>query len=224
MLRNCRLMAQIAFLGVLAVLAFPVEGSAFRGMTVVLTPGGPSPAVLTLPAGMYPIWFNQDRVTHTVVFDSGLCSVQIAPGEAAGCPDGWRDVVGQYPYTVDGTIQASIVVVPEGRTVTLTARAHAIAPGTKLRLHGELDVPILSPPAPPVPQPVIVLARHDRYHTFRRFRVVKATTHGWHLNWELRVRPRSRTIYIAEADSQPPGGQYWVRAWSKSFRVAPTRR
>jgi hypothetical protein len=225
MLRSCRLTAQIALLGVLAVLAFPADGSALRGVLIVLTPTGPSPSTLTLPAGLYPIWANRDQIPHTVVFANGLCSFQVAPGDVAACPDGWPDNprLGEYPYTVDGTLAASIDVVPEGRSITLTANAHRIAPGTKLRLHGELDVPILSPPAPPAPQPVIVLARHDRYHPFRRFRVVTATAHGWHLNWQLRVRPRTRTIYIAEADSQPAGGQYWDRAWSKSFRVAPAR-
>jgi hypothetical protein len=94
-----------------------------------------------------------------------------------------------------------------------------------LRLHGELGIPILSPPGPPARQPVIVLARHDRYHPFRRIRVVTATAHGWHLNWQLAVRPRTRTSYIVEANSQPEGGGlYWQRAWSRPFTVVPASR
>jgi len=224
MLRRCRLTAQIVLLGILAMIAFPADGSALRAVFIALTPAGPSPAILTLPAGMYPVWLNRDTVPHSVVFANGLCSFQVAPGGYGECSSDFVGLAGHFAYTVDGTFAASVDVVPEGRSVTLTAKTHTIAPGAKLRLHGELDVPILSPPAPPAPQPVIVLARHDRYHPFRRFRVVTATTHGWHLSWQLRVRPRSRTIYIAEADSQPAGGQYWVRAWSKPFRVAPARR
>jgi hypothetical protein len=224
MLRSCRLIAQTALLGTLVMLAFPADGSALRAMFIALTPAGPSPSALTLPAGMYPVWLNQDTVSHTVVFANGLCSFQVEPGGYGECSNGPSEFAGHFGYTVDGTFAASIDVVPEGRAVTLTANAHTIAPGTKLRLHGELDVAILSPPAPPAPQPVIVLARHDRYHPFHRFRVVRATTYGWHLNWQLHVRPRTRTIYIAEADSQPAGGQYWDRAWSKPFRVVPANR
>ncbi|MFL5941786.1 MAG: hypothetical protein ACJ75L_00805 [Gaiellaceae bacterium] len=225
MVRRWRLTAQVALVGVLAVLAFPADGSALRAVYIALTPNGPSPSVLTLPAGLYPVWLNQDTVAHTVVFADGRCSFQVAPGGYGQCTGGFSQFAGQFAYTVDGSTQARIDVVPEGRAVTLTARTHRIAPGATLRLHGELDVPILSPPGPPAPQPVVVLARHDRHHPFHRIRVVRATTHGWHLNWQLGVRPRARTIYIVEANSQPAGGgQYWQRAWSRPFTVVPARR
>jgi hypothetical protein len=225
MVRRGRLIVQVALLSVLAVLAFPADGSALRAVLIVLTPAGPSPSVLTLPAGLYPFWLNQDSVLHTVVFANGTCSFTLAPGDSGGCPNGFSQFAGQFAYTVDGSTQASIDVVPEGRAVTLTARSHRIGPGAKLRLHGRLDIPILSPPVPPGPQPVVVLARHDRYHAFRPIRVVTATTHGWHLNWQLAVRPWARTIYIVEANSQPEGGGlYWQRAWSRPFTVAPGRR
>ena len=225
MVRRWRLTAQVALVGVLVVLAFPADGSALRAVFIALTPTGPSPSVLTLPAGLYPVWLNQDTVAHTVVFADGRCSFQVAPGGYGQCTNGFSQFAGQFAYTVDGSTQARIDVVPEGRAVTLTARTHRIAAGAKLRLHGELDVPILSPPAPPAPQPVVVLARHDRDHPFHRIRVVSARTHGWHLNWQLAVRPRARTSYIVEANSQPAGGgQYWQRAWSRPFTVVPARR
>ena len=217
LVRTSRLIAQVALLAVLAMMAFPQAGSAFRGVGIALTAAGPSPTVQTIPAGMYPIWLNNDTTTHTVVFANGLCSFQVAPQGFGECNDGFIGQLGSYSYTVDGTAQGSIVVVAEGRAVTLTARTHAIERGERLKLHGELGVPILSPPAPPAPQPVIVLARPDRYHPFHRIRVVTAVTHGWHLQWQLRVRPRARTIYIVEANSET---QFWQRAWSKSFRVS----
>jgi plastocyanin len=219
MVRAGRLIAAVALLGVLAVLAFPADGWALRAVGIALTPTGPSPAVLNIPAGMYPYWFNNDSVTHTVTFTDGSCSFQVTPGDVGQCP-GFHGFVGTFPYVVDGTVQASVVVVAEGRAVYLHAGSHRIERGAGLTLHGELDIPILSPPGPPAPQPVVVLARRDRYHPFHRIRVVTATAHGWHLQWQLHVRPRTRTIYIAEANFQPSGGQYWDRAWSESFRVA----
>jgi hypothetical protein len=57
----------------------------------------------------------------------------------------------------------------------------------------------------------------DRHHPFRRIRIVIARGHAVSkLSWHFDVRPRARTIYIAEANSEP---DFWARAWSKSFRV-----
>ena len=222
-MRRWRLIGQIALVGALAVLAFPADGSPLRAVFLALTASGPVPIVLTVPAGEYPTWINKDQVTHTVVFANGLCSLQVAPGEIKGCDNGFSEVVGRYPYTVDETVQASIVVVPEPRTVTLTARSHRIQRGARLTLHGQVTVPILSPPAPPLPQPVTVLARQDSRHPFRRIAVVVARPHGWQLLWHLHVRPRATTTYIAEATSQPTGGQFWQQARSRPFRVLVTR-
>ncbi len=135
-------------------------------------------------------------------------------------------MVGDYPYTVDETAQASLVVTADGRTVTLGTRRHRIDRGSVLTLHGTLAVGTGSPPALQGPrQPVIVLARPDRYHPFHRIAVVTAKPHrsqnlgNAHSDWQLRVRPGTNKIYIAEANSQPTGGQYWQRAWSQPFRV-----
>jgi len=226
MVRRRWLIAQVAVLGALAVLALPSSGAAFSGIPIVLTANGPSPAVQTLTAGAYPIWINQDTATHTVTFANG-CSFQVAPGEIGQCTSGFSNVVGNYAYTVDGSIQASIVVAADWRTLTLGAGRHTIDRGSVLTLHGKLAVGAVGPPVFQGPrQPVIVLARPDRYHPFHRIAVVMAkpgqrseNPENAHSDWQLRVRPGTNKIYIAEANSQPKGGQYWQQAWSRPFRV-----
>ena len=42
--------------------------------------------------------------------------------------------------------------------------------------------------------------------------------------WQLRVRPGRNKIYIAEANSQPKGGQVWEPARSRPFRVRVIKR
>jgi len=70
-----------------------------------------------------------------------------------------------------------------------------------------------------------VLARPDRHHSFHRIAVVMAQPRrspnpaDAHSVWQLRVRPGTNKIYIAQASSQPKGGQVWQDAWSKPFRV-----
>jgi hypothetical protein len=231
MMRRRWLIAQVALLGVLAALALPASGSALRPVFVIsLTPAGPSPSFLTTAAGLGQVWFNNtDTVTHTVVFANGLCSIQVAPGSRGQCTGDFVGYVGDYPYTVDGTSQGDLVVEAVGRSVSLAARSTSLTPGSQLRLHGRLqeEDSNWSPPTAGQPQPIIVLARPDRYHAFRRVAVVRAKLDRTpkqnapfgELLWQLRVRPRARTIYIAEANSEPAGGQVWQRAWSKPFRV-----
>lgn len=224
MVRRRSLIAQLALVGVLGVLALPGSGLAFSGIPITLTASGPSPAVQKFPAGLYPLWINQDTVAHTVTLANG-CSFQVSPGAIGQC-DGFSSVVGDYPYTVDGTAQARLVVTADRRTVTLGARNHRIGRGSELLLHGKLTAWSAGPPVFQGPrQPVIVLARPDRYHPFHRIAVVTAKPRraerpaSAHSVWQLHVRPRAKTIYIAEANSQPAGGEYWQRALSKPFRV-----
>ena len=229
MMRRRWLIAQAALLGVLATLVLPSSSSALlSGVPIFLTANGPSPAVQKVPAGLFPVWINKDTVAHTVTFASG-CSIQVAPGSRAWCTNapGAPNVVGNYPYTVDGTVQAGIDVTAMGRSVSLVAKRHGIARGSELLLHGRLEIAQLSPPMLQGPRmPVTVLARPDRHHPFHRIAVVLAKPgrpvhdlSNVYSVWHLRVRPRARTIYIVEANSQPAGGQYWQRAWSKPFRV-----
>jgi hypothetical protein len=226
MVRRPWLLAQLALVGVLALLALPSSSYALRaGIPIFLTANGPSPAVGTFPAGMYPIWINQDTVAHTVAFANG-CSIQVAAGAVGQCGNGLWNVVGDYPYTVDGTTQASVDVTAESRAVSLTAKRHGIRRGSELMLHGRLAIAMLSPPVLEGPrQPVTVLARSDRYHAFHRIAVVIAKPHRLknrataYSVWHLRVRPRTQTTYIVEANSQPAIGQFWQQAWSSRFTV-----
>lgn len=232
MVRPRRLISQVALLGVLAALTFPGASSALRPTFIIsLTPSGPSPAALKIPAGLGPLWFmNTDTVAHTVSFANGSCSIQVAPGTSAQCPGelSFPSYVADYAYTVDGTSQAQLVIEAVGRSVSLGARSHTISPGSQLTLRGSLHEANSnwSPPSAGSPQPITVLARPDRFHAFHRIAVVRPKLHPsksptslGELIWKLHVRPRTKTIYIAEANYQPSGGQVWQRAWSKPFRV-----
>jgi plastocyanin len=224
MVRRRLLIAQVALLAVLAALALPSSGSALSAAFIELTPTGPSPAVMTIPAGMYAVWQNEDTVTHTVAFSNG-CSIQVAPGAIGQCTNGFSSVVGNYPYTVDGTDQARIDVSAVGRWVTFTDRRHAIRRGSDLLLRGKLVIAEQSPPAFFGPRmPVTVLARSAHHGPFHRIAVVTAKPlhkrqFPPHSVWRLRVRPRRGTTYIVEANSQPSTGPYWQQAKSKPFRV-----
>jgi hypothetical protein len=229
MVRRRSLIVQLALVGVLAVLAFPTAGSALLPTTTIsLTATGASPAVVNVPAGWpAPTWVNTDPVTHTVVFANGLCTIQVAPGSSGRCSSSFTSYVGDFPYTVDGTSQAHLVVEAIPRSVSLRARSHSIDRGSRLELHGRLkDIQYPSPPNSGAPQPIVVLERPDRHHAFRRVAVVRAKlfrptkNHPFgELLWHLRVRPRARTTYVAEANYQPRGGQVWRDARSSLFTV-----
>lgn len=225
MTRRRRTIAQVACLAALS-LAFPSAGSALSGAPIALTPTGPSPAVLTIPAGMYPFWINDGQVTQTVVFANGLCSLELAPGESRGCT--FPLLVGEYAYTVDGATQGSIVVsaLPP-TTVTLTARSHTPPRAASLSLHGTLDWSVCCGPpiSGPLHVPIVVLARHDRHHPFRRLATVRSETRAPDRGyvWRLNLHPDATTIYIAEVSYQPVGEQGRRRAWSRPFRVIVRR-
>jgi hypothetical protein len=233
MVRRRWLIAQVALLGMLGVLAFPGASSALLPQFVVtLTSTGPSPAVVNEPVGYPPVWFtNTDTVTHSVVFANGSCSIQVAPDSREQCSGSFASYIGDYDYTVDGTTQGQVVVEPIGRSVSLFARRHSISRGSELRLHGRLqDLHYPSPPNAGSPQPILVLSCTNQCHTFHRIAVVRATLHPrtksaplGKLLWQLRVRPRATTVYIAEAVYQPRGGRVWEQAWSKPFRVRVRR-
>jgi hypothetical protein len=225
-----RLIAQLALVGVLAVLLFPGASSALiEPFVVSLTSAGPSPAVTTMPAG-YPLVFdNTDTVTHAVTFANGLCSIDVAPGSHGQCSGTFRMYVGDYDYTVDGTSQAQIVVTAIPRSVSLRARRTTVHRGSRLTLHGRLqDIQYPSPPNAGSPQPIIVIARPYPGHPFHRVAVVRATVHPARapfgkLLWRVRIHPRSSMTYVAIASYQPAGGKVWERARSKPLRVIVRR-
>jgi len=217
--RGWWLIGLVAVLGAV-MLGLPSAGSALLGQyPISLTASGPSPTTLnTTAGGRSPVWINQDQVTHTVAFANGLCSLQLAPGDQADCSNDFFASVGQYPYTVDGTVQASVIVSLNPRTVTLTAKRHTIKQGGRLLLHGMLDFPVDSPPIVESKMPVTLLARHNSHHPFKRV----AMTAKWRKRqasgfpWKLYVHPRRTTIYVAEATSNP---NYWQPAKSRPFKV-----
>ena len=218
--RRRSLIVQVAVLGALVALALPSSGSALSAEFIYLTSSGPSPATLTMSAGMYPVWMNQDTVAHTVTFPSG-CSIEVAAGQLAQCPDNGSLVVGDNPYTVDGTVQASITVTPAWRAVTIHAKRHGFRLDSKVLLHGTLAI---SSPLPPgyraVRMPVTVLSRAHGRHTWHRLAVVmaKPPTRSAHRSvWHLRVRLRTWTTYRVVANSQPKGGTFWEDAQSGPF-------
>jgi hypothetical protein len=225
MLRRHRLIVELALVGVLTVLVFPGSSSALiEPFVVTLSSTGPSPAVLTMPAG-YPLLFeNTDTVTHSVAFADGSCSVTVAPGSSTPCTGGFYPYVGEYDYTVDSTSQAQIVVAAIPRTVSLRNRDTTIHRGSYVTLHGRLKdeqfpYPCISGPA----QPIIVIARPYAGHPFHRVAVVTATQpeHSCNvpLQWKVRIRPRSSMTYVAIASYQPSGGRVWERDKSKPVRV-----
>ena len=219
MMRQWRLIGLVAILGGVA-LGFPSAGSALRPTwQISLTPSGPSPSVLNLSVGGgYLYWLNEDQVTHTVTFANGLCSFQVAPGDRGVCSDEFYASAGQYPYTVDGTAQGTVIVSLNPRMVTLTARRHTIGQGKHLLLHGMLDFPVDSPPIFESKMPVTLLARHDSHHPFKRV----AVTAKWSRReasgfpWRISVHPKMTTTYLAEATS---ASNYWQPAMSRPFRV-----
>ena len=216
-----RLIGLVAVLGTV-ILGLPSAGSALLGQyPISLTANGPSPSILdTTAGGRSPLWINQDQVTHTVVFANGLCSLQLAPGDRGDCSNDFFASVGQYPYTVDGTVQASVIVSLNPRTVTLTASRHTVKRGGRLLLHGVLDYALSGPPSFSSRMPVTLLARSDLHHPFRRVAVTtklktrRSLSSGF--RWTLYVHPRRTTIYMAEATSS---ANYWQPAMSRPFKV-----
>jgi len=73
--------------------------------------------------------------------------------------------------------------------------------------------------------PILVLARHDRSHPFRRLATVRSEAHTSddRYVWKLNLRPKAKTIYIAELRYQPPGELGQRTAWSRPFKVSLRR-
>jgi hypothetical protein len=226
MVRHCRLMAQVVLVAVVAMLAFPGSGWALSAYFITLSANGATPAAATMPAGMYPVWFNRDTVTHTVEFADGLCSVQVAPGGIGQCA-GVAFPVGDHPYTLDGTDQAAVTVVAEPRTVSLGASRHEIRRGARLTLRGSLRYAYAGPPIAPgarASMRVTILARHDPGQPFRALASVRPgalTATGY--PWRRIIHPDRTTTYLVEANSQPASGQYWQPAQSKPVTVVVRR-
>jgi hypothetical protein len=224
MVQRRRLILELAIVGVLALFVFPAASSALvQQYVVTLSDSGPSPAVLTMPAG-YPLVFsNTDTLKHSVVFADGSCSVEVAAGGEAQCGGNFYPYVGEYGYAVDGTSKAELVVQAIRRTVSLRNTSTTLRPGSQLTLHGRLrDAQFPFPCDAGEPQPIVVIARPYAGHPFHRVAVVRATQPRSacdKLVWHVRIHPHSSMTYIAIASYQPHGGRVWQRARSKPLRV-----
>lgn len=224
-----------ALLGALGVLLCPGAGFALRPpVTIELTSSGPSPVELDTKAGYGSIGFsNTDSSTHSIAFDNGFCSGDVAPNSHLDC--GYLHYVGDYPYTVDGSTGAHVVVQPVGRSVSIAGNRRSVARGGWLTLHGRLQEENAnwSPPGPGEPQPILIVTVIHTHgiHALHRVAVVQATLdrkrsskvpYG-RLLWHLRFHPRASAVYYAEALYQPSGGRVWERASSKPFAVHVSR-
>ncbi len=232
MTRRRLFIVQVALLGALGALAFPGESSALvGGGYVALTSTGPSPSTVTMPVVHGQLDFdNTDTVAHSIAFTNLSCSGEVAPNSHLICTIPGQ--IGDYGYTVDGTTQASVNIVPESRAVTLRAKRHGVRLGAKMRLHGRLTAVVAgAPPSSYGPRmPVTVFGRPVGGHVWHRIAVVmakplkKAHFGSAYSVWHIWVRPRAGTTYRVEAKSQPKGGQFWQNAQSKPFRVAVRHR
>lgn len=226
-MRGPRLTVLAALVGVLVVLLFPADSSALRAVFVALTPTGPSPSVLNLPSGLYPVWTNQDTVPHSVVFANGLCSFPVTAQLWHRCAG--AEYAGTYAYTVDGKFAGTVITTPYRRSVTLSARTRAVPRQARLTLHGRV---VQSNTGAAPPPPVVVLARPDSALPFEYVATVRTkgdhrSTYAWKLDV---VPPNVTTTYIAEVTTQRlcyfpasqcshPQGQVWVNAKSRPFTV-----
>jgi hypothetical protein len=195
------------------------------GCVVTLTSTGPSPSTLTMHAKGQVLFYNPDSVSHTVVFANGRCSLTLISGSGGGwCRDPFVFYAGTYPYTMDGTHSGTVITTPLPRSVSLSARTHAIPPRAQLTLRGQVRWKTFGPRYKP-PFPVIVLARHQSSEPFRPIAAVNARYQGTASpdtnGWKLTVRPRITTTYIAEVTGQFPGseGLIWTPARSLPFTV-----
>lgn len=199
---------------------------------VVITPTGPSPSKLTMATGNGLYFDNTDSVTHRVVFANGRCNLTLPPDiRGAYCSPNFADIVGTYAYTVDGKFAGTVVTIPLRRSVTLTARSHAIPRGTRLTLHGRLHWNLKNPVVP-IPEPfhVIVLARHDSRRPFKSIASIPVRVPqgnniwgGIRHGWKLDVRPGVTTTYIAKVTGGTPlyyrEEQFWASTKSRPFTV-----
>ena len=196
-----------------AALVVASDGSAgVKNVTVALTSSGPSPRAVTISAGSTTqlLFVNTDSVAHSVVFAGGHCSFEIPPGEPTVGENPCEIAsVHTYRYTVDGTFPGTVRVVGLPRSVSLTARAHTIKLGSRVKLQGRLAFDNMGAPfcaSGNGGRVVLVLARHRPSDPFKRIAMFPArgrysktaVNNRCTYRWQREVRPGISTTYIAK--------------------------
>jgi hypothetical protein len=230
-----RLVATIVLGAALVMLAAAASGSAqgTKVIVVSLTASGPKPIAATKLPDDQLEFVNDDSVNHRVVLVRGprrTCSLDLLPGGIGQCHDGGPTVVGNYPYTVDGRIPATVRVKGYRKEVTLTADTHTIRAGDALDLHGRLIYDNGTAGCGDAFQfQVRILDRHGHGRPFERIATVRvggfnhpAAPRGdlCAYAWHLALRPGSATSYIAESIDH---AEWWQRARSRPFAVTIRR-
>lgn len=219
------LVAKAGLVGVLAAFAFAPDGSAgVKWVTVALTASGPAPSTVTKSTVDSLEFLNNDSVAHTVNFPGWHCSLDVQPGATGACHNDGPHWMGSYPYIEDGTFRGKVQVRGLFRSVSLTAPTHSVTRGTPLELHGQLTFDNHMFPFCAAVFPLRVFARHEQGQPYSRiawFPVrpakanMRAGKRGCTYRWQLNVRPKVSTTYIAEVKAKV--WDTWRQARSRPF-------
>jgi hypothetical protein len=126
---------------------------------------------------------------------------------------------------VDGRLPGTVVVVGLPRSVSLTARTHTVAVGSRLKLHGQITFESWRDPICANTFSLSILTRHGRSHNTKRIanfsvRPTKKNTPAANdrctYDWQRNVRPGVATTYIARVTQVP---RIWKLATSRPFTV-----
>jgi len=182
------------------------------------------------------LFVNHDSVAHTVVLHKNpharwTCSLGPAgasPPDSDQCENGNLGFVSSQSYTVDGKFPGKVVVVGLTRSVSLTARTHAVALGGRLTLHGQVTYENQGDPICRFSNLVRVLARNNRSEPFKRLAMftitppknTRATKNRCTLPFQFTVRPGTATTYVAKATG---AARVWRVATSRPFTVLVRR-
>jgi hypothetical protein len=224
--RSARLLAAsgTAAVGVAVLLiAAGLTGASPVARTISIQADGASPPEASITATLtVPNWHNTDEVEHNVTFRNGRCSLELQPSGRGTCSDAFWRYVGRYPYTVSGvrTPDATLVVEPAQRALTLYASRTLLARGSTVALTGTLT--FATPIAPPeLGQPVALMHRILGAKRFVPLKTLR--THlrrsGSVYEWRATVRPRATTTYRARDFFQPRGGVVWRDVQSRAVTV-----
>lgn len=233
-MKRVGLRAGIVLSAALIALTIAADGPAAGAKTieVSLTASGPKPSAVTKAPYEWLEFVNHDSVSHTVSLARNpqlTCSLDVAPGETIQCRDGAPTSAGKYTYTVDGTFQGAVTVVPYSRSVSLTGATHAVRAGRQVTLHGRLRVQNGAARCGRVtPIQIRILDRHRHGQTFKRVAVVGVSNLQYpgpsrglsSYSWRLTVRPGTATTYMAETVGQT---QICEQARSRPFAVTVRR-